>query len=187
MPYNPETSDGTAAMSRFTPRQLLALLFLACTALLAYGLYLQHIVGLEPCPMCILQRYAFVAIAVIALLGALHGPRRTGSVVYGLMLLSAAVAGGLVAAQQSKLQREPPSLAECGPGFEYMVENFGLGEALPMMFRGAGDCAAVDWTFLSLTIANWSLICFVLIALLAGWMMLRGGRKRRSSLWDVRL
>lgn len=174
-------------MSRFTPRQLLTLLFVACAALLGYGLYLQHVVGLEPCPMCILQRYAFVVIAAVALLGALHGPRRAGSVVYGLLLLATAAAGGVVAAQQSKLQREPPSLAECGPGFEYMVENFGLGEALPMMFRGAGDCAAIDWTFLGLTIANWSLLCFVLIALLALWLVLRGGRRKPSSLWDVRI
>ncbi|MDX5364694.1 MAG: disulfide bond formation protein B [Pseudazoarcus pumilus] len=174
-------------MSRFTPRQLLALLFLACTGLLAYGLYLQHVVGLEPCPMCILQRYAFVAIALIALIGATHGPRRAGSVVYGVLLLIPAVAGGVVAAQQSKLQREPPSLAECGPGFEYMVENFGLSEALPMMFRGAGDCAAIDWTFLGLTIANWALACFTLVALLAVWLVLRGGRKKPSSLWDVRI
>lgn len=165
-------------MSRFTPRQIFAALFLACIALLAYGLYLQHVVGLEPCPMCILQRYAFVAIAAIALLAALHGPRRAGSVVYGLLVLAAAVAGGVVAAQQSKLQREPPSLAECGPGFEYMVESFGLAEALPMMFRGAGDCAAIDWTFLGLTIANWSLLCFAVIALLAVWLVLRGGRQR---------
>lgn len=165
-------------MSRFTPRQIFTALFLACIALLAYGLYLQHVVGLEPCPMCILQRYAFVAIAVIALVAALHGPRRAGSVVYGLLVLAATVAGGAVAAQQSKLQREPPSLAECGPGFEYMVESFGLAEALPMMFRGAGDCAAIDWTFLGLTIANWSLLCFAAIALLAVWLVLRGGRQR---------
>lgn len=163
------------------PRPLFAVLFVACAALLGFGLYLQHVVGLEPCPMCILQRYAFVAIALVALIASVHGPRRTGTVLYGLLVLTAALAGGGVAAQQTRLQLEPPSLAECGPGFEYMVESFGLAEALPMMFRGAGDCAAIDWTFLGLTIANWSLICFALIALFALVMIARGGRRRREG------
>lgn len=173
-------------MPRLTPRQIFLALFLACAALLGFGLYLQHVVGLEPCPMCIMQRYAFVAIAAMSLLAALHGPGRAGTVIYGMLIFVAAMAGGAVAAQQTRLQLAPPSLEECGPGFEYMMETFGLAEALPMMFRGAGDCSAIDWTFLGLTIANWSLICFALIALLALWLMLRGGRKR-SSLWEVRI
>lgn len=187
MAYNPDTFDGIHPMPRSATRRLFLLLFLSCTALLGFGLYLQHVVGLEPCPMCILQRYAFVAVALVALIATLHGPRRAGSVIYGALMLAAAVGGGAVAAQQSLLQRQPPSLAECGPGFEYMVENFGLAEALPMMFRGAGDCAAIDWTFLGLTIANWSLLCFAVVAVLAAWVVLRGGSRRESSLWETRL
>lgn len=174
-------------MSRSATRRAFLLLFLACAALLGFGLYLQHVTGLEPCPMCILQRYAFVAVALVALVAALHGPRRTGSVVYGLLTLVAALAGGTVAGQQSLLQRQPPSLLECGPGFEYMVENFGLADALPMIFRGEGDCAAIDWSFLGLSIANWSLLCFAAVTVLALWLMLRGGRRRESSLWETRL
>lgn len=173
-------------MSSLTPRQLFLALFIVCSALLGFGMYLQHVVGLEPCPMCIMQRYAFVAVALIALLAALHGPRRAGTVTYGLLTLISALAGGAVAAQQTRLQLAPPSLEECGPGFEYLVENFGLAEALPMMFRGSGDCSVIDWSFLGLTIANWSLLCFALIAMLACWLIARGG-KRRSSLWDVQI
>jgi disulfide bond formation protein DsbB len=165
-------------MYRFAPRPLFFTLFLACAALLGVGLYLQHVVGLEPCPMCILQRYAFVAIALIALMASVHAPRRAGTVVYGLLTLIASIAGGTVAAQQSHLQLQPPSLAECGPGFEYMVESFGLSEALPMIFRGAGDCASADWTLIGLTIANWSLLCFVAVAIFALTMIARGGRQR---------
>lgn len=161
------------------PRLLFFTLFAACTALLGFGLYLQHFVGLEPCPMCIMQRYAFVAVALIALIAALHGPRRIGTVIYGLLVLVFALAGAAVAAQQSRLQREPPSLAECGPGFEYMMESFGLAEALPMIFRGAGDCAAIDWSFLGLTIANWSLLCFAAIAIFALVLIARGGYRPR--------
>ena len=83
-------------------RPLFAALFVACSALLGFGLYLQHVVGLEPCPMCILQRYAFVAIALVALIATVHGPRRTGTVLYGLLVLTAALAGGGVAVSTNR-------------------------------------------------------------------------------------
>ena len=160
-----------------SPRKLFLALFAACFLLLAFGLYLQHVVGLEPCPMCIMQRYAFVAIALVALIAAVHGPGLRGSAVYGLTILVLAMAGGGVALQQSRLQLSPPSLAECGPGFGYMMESFGFAEALPMIFRGAGDCSAIDWTFLGLTIANWSLLCFIAIAVFASLTAWRGWRR----------
>ena len=98
---------------------------------------------------------------------------------YGLLILLAAVAGGAVAAQQTRLQLAPPSLAECGPGLEYMLESYGFAESLPMIFRGSGDCSAVDWSFLGLSIANWSLLAFIGVAVFAIVMIARGGRPRR--------
>ncbi|HRP98087.1 MAG TPA: disulfide bond formation protein B [Rhodocyclaceae bacterium] len=164
-------------LSNLSPRALFLALFAVCTGLLAYGLYLQHVVGLEPCPMCIMQRYAFVAVALVALVAGLHGPARTGSIVYGVVVALLAAAGGTVAARQSLLQRSPPDIAECGPGLEYLIDSFGVAEALPMIFRGAGDCAAIDWTFLGLTIANWSLLAFVAVGLFGLAMIARGGRR----------
>lgn len=163
-----------------SPRLLFLALFATCTGLLAFGLYLQHVVGLEPCPMCIMQRYAFVLVALVGLIAGIHAPGRRGTRIYGGLLLLLAAAGGTVAAQQSILQRSPPNLAECGPGFEYLVESFGLAEALPMMFRGTGDCGAIDWTFLGLTIANWSLVCFVAVGLFALGLIATGGRAARG-------
>lgn len=159
-----------------SPRTLFLALFVVASGLLGFGLYLQHIGGLEPCPMCIMQRYAFTAVALLALIAGVHGPKRAGAVVYGFLTLVLALAGGGVALQQSILQRSPPSLAECGPGLEYMLESFGLAQALPMIFRGSGDCSSIDWTFLGLTIANWSLVCFAATAIFAVMMMVRGGK-----------
>lgn len=163
-------------LSALPARTLFLALFAACVSLLGFGLYLQHVVGLEPCPMCIMQRYAFVGIAVVALVAGIHGPRRGGTIVYGLLIALLAVAGGSVAARQSWIQRSPPDISECGPGLEYMLDSFGLAQSLPMIFRGAGDCSVIDWTFLGLTIANWSLVSFTAVALFALTMMLRGGR-----------
>lgn len=166
-------------MPTLSPRLCFLALFIACSGLLGFGLYLQHVGGQEPCPMCIMQRYAFVLVALIALIAALHGPRRSGAALYGLLTLGVSLAGAGVAGQQTRLQLQPPSLAECGPGFEYMMESFGFAEALPMIFRGAGDCSAVDWTFLGLTIANWSLLCFIAIALFSLWLVVRSLRAGR--------
>lgn len=154
-----------------------ALLLTLCSALLGFGLYLQYTGGLEPCPMCILQRYAFTAVILIALAGTLHGPRgRLARGLYATLLLLASLAGGGVAAWQSWIQRFPPNLSECGPDLAYMLESFPLTSALPMIFRGAGECSVIDWSFLGLSIANWSLVCFSLIAVAAIVAMARQGK-----------
>lgn len=154
-------------------RRLYLALFLVASALLGFGLYLQHGLGLEPCPMCIMQRYAFALAALIALLAAIHDPRRQGVRIYAALIGLAASTGGAIAARQSWMQFDPPPIPECGPGLEFMLESFPLAQALPMIFRGAGDCAVVEWSFLGLSIANWSLLSFAATALFAGWMLLR--------------
>lgn len=147
-----------------SPRTVLALVSLFCIALLAFGLYLQHGVGLEPCPMCIVQRYALVLVAVVAGLTAMlrsRGAHLAG----GLLTLLIAGFGAFVAARQSWLQWYPPEIASCGRDFYGMIETFPLKRAVPMIFAGGGDCAAIDWTFLGGSIANWSFLCFVCIGL----------------------
>jgi len=147
-------------------RPVLALMGLGCVALLAFGLYLQHVVGLEPCPMCIVQRYAMVLIALVAGLTAAFKPRVVHTV--GLCLvIPLALFGAFVAARQSWLQWYPPQEVTCGRDFYGMIETFPLKRALPMIFRGGGDCSQIDWTFLGGSIANWSFVCFVGIAVLA--------------------
>lgn len=158
---------------RLPARTLYLALFATAIALLGFGLYLQHVKGLEPCPMCVMQRYAFLTVALVALVGGIHGPARTGSRIYAALIGLGALAGGGIAARQTWMQFDPPAIPECGPGLEFMLESFPLADALPMIFRGAGDCAAVDWTFLGLSIANWSLLSFSATAVFALWMLLR--------------
>ncbi|HJV24976.1 MAG TPA: disulfide bond formation protein B [Aromatoleum sp.] len=157
-----------------SPRFLFLVLFAACFALLGFGLYLQHTKGIEPCPMCIMQRYAFMAVGLTALVAGLHNPGRTGTRAYAVLVLLFALAGGGVAARQTWIQIYPPQVSECGPDLEFMLGSFPLADALPMIFRGAGDCSLVDWTFLGLSIANWSLVTFTLVVLFAIAMFLRG-------------
>ena len=159
------------------PRRILALVALACVALLAFGLYLQHVVGLEPCPMCIVQRYALVLVAVVAGVTAMAKSR---AVLMGGSILLVLIAGfgAFVAARQSFLQWYPPEIATCGRDFYGMIETFPLKRAIPMIFKGSGDCTAVDWTFLGGSIANWSFVSFTVIGLLALTLIARMARKR---------
>ena len=159
------------------PRRLWLLVCLACIGLLAFGLYLQHVVGLEPCPMCIVQRYALVLVAVLA--GLVSASGKKGLQIAGvLLLLVVAVLGALVAARQSFLQWYPPEVATCGRDLYGMIETFPLKRAIPMIFKGGGDCTVVDWTFLGGSIANWSFVCFVVIGLLMLTLLVRQAQKR---------
>ncbi|WP_236581286.1 disulfide bond formation protein B [Hydrogenophaga sp. BPS33] len=160
------TSPGIASFLTQHPRRILAGVALVCVAMLAFGMYLQHVVGLEPCPMCIVQRYALVGVAVVAGVAALFRQRIAlygGVVLMGLL----SVFGAFTAARQSWLQWNPPEIMSCGRDFFGMIESFPLRRAIPMIFRGSGDCSVIDWTFLGLSIANWSFLCFAAIALLA--------------------
>ena len=151
---------GVISLFWFHPRRLFAVVALACVGMLAFGLYLQHVVGLEPCPMCIVQRYALILVALCAALGAwlARGMRSQQVAMTGALLFAGG--GAFVAARQSWLQWYPPEVASCGRDFYGMIETFPLKRAIPMIFRGSGDCSAVDWTFLGLSIAEWSLVAF---------------------------
>jgi disulfide bond formation protein DsbB len=158
-------------------RRVLALVCAGSVAMLAFGLYLQHVVGLEPCPMCIVQRYALLWVALIAGLTALFSVRRVLVSGASLLLLSSGF-GAFVAARQSWLQWFPPEVSACGRDFYGMVENFPLQRVIPMIFKGSGDCSKIDWTFLGLSIANWSFLSFSVISLIALVVILRLPRSR---------
>jgi len=158
------------------PRRVLVLVAAACVAMLAFGLYLQHVVGLEPCPMCIVQRYALVLVAVVAAVTAIAKSRGLLMAGSGLMVLLAGF-GAFVAARQSFLQWYPPEIASCGRDFYGMIETFPLKRAIPMIFKGSGDCTKIDWTFLGGSIANWSFICFVGITLIGLLLVVRQARR----------
>ena len=158
------------------PRRLLALVSVVCAAMLAFGFYLQHVVGLEPCPMCIVQRYALVLVAVVAGVTALASRKSLLMAGSGLLVLLCGL-GAFVAARQSFLQWYPPEVASCGRDLYGMIETFPLKRAIPMIFKGSGDCSKVDWTFLGGSIANWSFVCFVSLGVMALALLVRQARR----------
>ena len=158
------------------PRRFFAVISLGSLALLAFGLYLQHVAGLEPCPMCIVQRYAMVCVALVAGFAATR-VGRGALLTSSLLLVLTSGLGAFVAVRQSWLQWYPPEVQSCGRDLYGMIENFPLQRVIPMVFKGGGDCSAVDWTFLGGSIANWSFLCFCAIALTS--LLLALGTSRR--------
>ncbi len=150
----------------FSSRTLFTYIYVACFGLLVFGLYLQHFQGLEPCPLCIFQRIAYIAVGIVAFIAAIHGPKKIFSIIYFSIIDLFALCGAVIAGRQVWLQHLPEDkVPACGPGLEYMMDVFPFMEMLSMVFQGSGECAEVQWTFLGFSIAEWSLLMFVLIIL----------------------
>ncbi len=147
-------------------RLIYTAIFSACAGLLGFGLYLQHVEHLDPCPLCILQRIAFIAIGLTALVAAIHNPQKIGNTIYAISLTIFAGIGAGIAGWHVWLQHMPRGKAvECGPGLDYMLDAFPLSKALPMIFKGSGDCGNIVWSFLGLSIPGWALVWFILFTL----------------------
>ncbi len=157
-----------------SPRILYSIIFVICASLLGFGLYLEHVVGLEPCPLCIFQRIAYIVIAVISLIGAIHNPQKLFERIYTGLILIASLCGAGIAGRQTWLQHLPEDeIPECGPGLEYMLDTFPFTDALRMILSGSGECAEVQWTFLSFSIAEWSIVCFSGLIIVCLIMLIR--------------
>jgi protein dithiol:quinone oxidoreductase len=149
---------------QYSPRLLNFAGFLACAALMAYALYAQHVLGFEPCPLCIFQRVGIMALGVAFALTALHNPKGWGSRVYvGLIALTSLATIG-VAARHLYVQSLPAgAVPSCGAPLNVMMQFQPLTEVIRKVLVGGGECQEVNWKFLGLAMPAWVLICAVLL------------------------
>jgi disulfide bond formation protein DsbB len=142
--------------------------FLASFGLVGLALWIQQEYSLDPCPLCISQRMAFMALGGLFLLAALHNPTGRWRIVHGVLQVAATVVGALIASRHIWIQAHPEEvMEECGAGFDFMVENFPASQTIQLIFNGSGECAAIDWTLFGLTIPQLSLIAFIGMAIYA--------------------
>jgi len=147
-------------------------MFLSIACLLGYGYYLQYVEYLDPCPLCMTQRFFYYGIAIAALIGIFTYRRWAAQRVLALLAAASAVGGLATAGRQVWLQHLPADqVPECGPGLEFWLENMPFLKTLELLFKGDGNCAEVNWRFLGLSIAEWSLAWFVLFFVVALWML----------------
>jgi disulfide bond formation protein DsbB len=155
-------------------RLLYAAPALACAGLLAFGYYLQYFDNQDPCPLCLVQRGFFYGIVLVFTVAALHSPGRIGNWLYCAAATILALGGGGTATRQVWLQHLPKDqVPACGPDLFFMMENFPLSRTFEKLFMGSGQCAEVNWRFLGLSIAEWSLAWFAALALYALWLGIR--------------
>ena len=133
--------------------------FATCAALIAYALYSQLNLGLEPCPLCIFQRIGIALLGVVFLAAAVHHPRGWGRYLYALAIAMTALATLLVAARHVYVQSLPPgALPSCGAPLSVLLKFTPLWEVVRKVLTGSGECSEVNWRFLGLTMPAWVLL-----------------------------
>ena len=148
--------------------------FLICVGMMGFALYAQHGLLLEPCPLCVLQRFAVIGLGIVFLLAALHNPLGLTRYLYAGLLLLIAAGGATVAGRHAWLQRLPEDqVPACGPGLDYMWENFPFAEVINMVFQGSGECAEIAWQFLGLSMPEWVLVNVLGLGVVGTWNNLR--------------
>jgi disulfide bond formation protein DsbB len=153
---------------KFNSRVWFFLGFLGCVFLLAMGAYFQFVGGLDPCPLCISQRIAILLTGLVFLSAAIHNPGQTGVTAYALLGAVTALCGAAISTRHVWIQHLPPDqVPECGPGLEYVLQNFPLFETVKLMLSGTGDCAKVDWTMFGFSMPAWTLLAFLMLATLS--------------------
>ncbi|MFL9813434.1 disulfide bond formation protein B [Stutzerimonas sp. VN223-3] len=161
-------------MNLASPRSLFLLAFIGSVLMMIAALYLEHVVGLAPCPLCIVQRICVIAFGLVCLVAAIHGPRTTGRRVYSILALLSALAGGATAIRQIWLQNMPADqLPSCLPSLEYMMNALPFQEIARLVLHGTAECAEVSWTLLGLSIPEWTLLAFIAMAIFCLWQLLR--------------
>lgn len=156
-----------------------------CFLLLGYALYTQHFLGFEPCPLCIFQRIAVIALGVAFIMAALVPAHvRAAGMAASLLIVLVALAGAVVSGGHLRLQmqsHESGAIGTCGAGLEYLWEINPTGEFLAKVFRGTGDCSEVNWAFLGIPMPGWVLIWVLALGvagLVANWPSRSGFRSQ---------
>jgi disulfide bond formation protein DsbB len=162
-------------LQSLSPRRVFfGLAIMAVIAMLFARVYLEQMLGLPPCPLCMTQRVFVVLWGVIALVAALHNPARTGRRIYAALCALAALAGAAIAVRHVWIQHLPPDqVPACGPSLEYMLDTLPFSETVSMVLMGDGDCAAIHWTFLGLSIPEQTLVMAAVVLVICLWQIFR--------------
>lgn len=160
---------------QFNFRLLHTILFLGSLVGMGFALYLEHVVGLNPCPLCVFQRVGLIGMGLFSLIALLHNPAskglRKGYSILSTLAISWSVG---VAARHVWLQNLPPEqVPSCGPGLDYLVEALPFKSVLQQVLSGSGECAEIDWIFLGQSLPVWSLVFFTVLLLINLFTLIR--------------
>ena len=168
-------NNGARALFKIpSTRRTNLIIFAGCTALLAFAIFMEHVMRLEPCPLCITQRIIIATIGILAFLAWLQHPARIGQRIYASLYSVICALGIGVAGRHVWLQNLPEDKAPaCGPDLMYMIDALPLQDVLSLLFKGDGNCADVVASFLGLSIPGWTLVAFVGLLGISLWQLIR--------------
>ena len=168
-------------------RIVLLLIFLICTTVIGYALYLQLVINLLPCPFCIAQRIAYWLVGLTAIFAFIHNPRGLGRKIYYSFITVFSLSGLILALHHSWIIRYPEAF-QCGiSAEEEFLNGLSIANWWPSMFEANGDCADVKWEFMSLTIPNWSVIFFLLILITSVYMLFTSRNQKPNKNNNIRI
>lgn len=164
-----------------TTRQGFGLIFLFCCGLMATGYYMQFAMNMEPCALCMTQRFFITLSGVLALIACAVNPARVGVLVSALLVATSSLVGSYFSSRQIWLQSLPEDqVPACGPGIGYILETFPLMKALEVLLKGDGNCAEVSWSFLGLSIPSWTLFAFIMIVGACVYLVFKDKHERNT-------
>jgi disulfide bond formation protein DsbB len=162
------------AMSLACSRSLFFMAFIAGALALGVSYYLEYALGLRPCGLCLVQRFCLALLTVVCLMASVHGPGRTGTVLYWLLCLGCSLAGTVAAWRQVLLQSLPMEhAAVCSTHLADLFAGSAWLSVLQQLFKGGGECVEVSWSLFDLSLTEWSLLYFVAMMILAAYQSLR--------------
>lgn len=169
-------------LSFFNAVNIAAFLLFFCVCGILFALFMQHIVGVQPCPLCITQRMELIMVGFFAafalVLSRFHKLLQTGLILSALF----SVLGFLTAGWQIYIQANPPEYVECGPGIDYMFANFPIAEVIPMVFSPNSECTQASYVIPDLlTIPQASFMAFIFTFLLSCYGLYRSIRPYQAT------
>ena len=143
-------------------RNINSLIAVACAGLIGTAYYMEYVLFLDPCPLCMVQRILVLLVGVLCFIAFIHNPKHRGQIRYAAGVLVVSILGAAAAGRHVWLQNLPSErIPECFPGIEFILANHPIMESLRIIFGGTGECAEIMWTLLGISIPGWTLIAFV--------------------------
>jgi disulfide bond formation protein DsbB len=160
-------------MTKISSRQIYTLGFLFSIGLIAFSLYLQFYKGLEPCPLCVVQRFLIIVLGLLCGIGIFFTPvHRLARWSYAGLITLVALIGTGSAMRKVWLEHLPPDkIPPCGPGLQFMLEHLPLPKTIQLLFHGSAECSKVEWQFWGLALSEWTLIAFLVFVGLGIWQI----------------
>ncbi len=136
--------------------------FIITALLLGTTFYLQNVEGFTPCPLCILQRVTLCLLSTVFFVGSVLDPQKKGNLFLGLLSALLSLIGIFFSGRQVWLQHfSSDKNADCTASLQYLLHVLPFNQVISKIFQGSGECTKRSWEFLNLSLAEWSLICFI--------------------------